>query len=727
MGGTILEAKKENSIQKNLEKIYKDLLYFQKETLAEFHPKLVTNNTFLDQSKWWYVATEGIHMYTIENDLFFANGTNRINYASFFEENVSFSRKPSHPIEVTSGEILKFFIDAELSVGIDAMLAVIEYSEKNKEKTTFISLEKEETIALGENTMFIRLALKVKGKGIVRIKKAMLERVFDRKSKPCAKNLIKEVEKFKNLKVACIFDEFTMTCYQKEVELISFTPENWKSILTTSKPHFLFVESAWNGNGGAWQYQVGNYVNVSRKPLYELIKWCNVNDIPTIFWNKEDPIHFDKFIDSAKYFDYIYTTDAHKIEDYKKYAKHEKVYALPFAAEPTKHNPIQLMEPRKNEICFAGSYYANRHTGRREIMEQILESSQRFGLTIYDRNFERTESEFRFPRKFENNVVGCLPYSQIEKAYKGYRFLLNVNSVINSPTMFSRRVFEGLASGTPILSSYSKGLEEMFGNLILTFRNPKHWNAQLKILSEDKVKYREKSLTGIREVYANHTYKHRLSFILENMGIEIKVPKKKVTVALSVTSEKEIEVAIETFKKQTYIDKKLALFIFNISDFIDFNSVINKYQKKDVSIYLLDYTINYPDLKTLLGTEYLTVWNGKNFYGRHYLEDLMIASIYTDADFIGKATYFEKVDNNISLPKEELEYVFVNQLLPSRSIVKTDYPFSNDVKSLLLTFFKDNNLAPYARLGAKMFSIDGFNFIDDGQEVLEKWYTQVDI
>lgn len=732
MDWEILEIKEKITIKEQVKSLYQAINHFQTEIIADIKPKLVSSELLLDNSNWWYVEKEGLHAYTFKNTLFFANSDERSNYSSFMETNVAFSKQPTYPIQVLPEEKLAFCFQCEQSQGISVKLAIAEYNDHGKEKTTMLSLEKENYLTLGKNTKKLRLALKITGKGILQIKKIAIERIFEKALKKETKQLtngfdLSQVNKFSELKVACIFDEFTMTSYQKEVELITFTPENWKEVLSKTRPHFLFVESAWHGNFGAWQYKVGEYSNTGREELINLLKWCNENQIPTIFWNKEDPIHFDKFIDSAKRFDYIYTSDANKIPDYKKKAKHENVYALPFAAEPSQHNPIQLLEARENKICFAGSYYSNRHPERREIMDEMLEISQEFGLVIYDRNYHRSELEFRFPKQFEKNVVGSLAYSDIDKAYKGYRFMLNVNSVIHSPTMFSRRVFEGLASGTPILSSYSEGIEEIFGQTVMISKNPDELRKQMTAISTDDNLYRKKSLEGIREVYEKHTYQHRLSFLLGNIGINLPVVSKTVTMIQIVASEEELKNSIQLFMKQSYENKKLAVFIKNIEFFSDINMILNQYQTEMVSIYLLDYMENYPDFSSLLESDFMAFIQPSHFYGRNYLKDLMIASIYTDADFIGKASYWEKREEKMCKSIKWDEYTFVNELYPSRSIIRTRYPFRDQIKSILENWNEDQSLAPYMKQGAKMFSSDAFNFIENSAEAPKEWRNKVEI
>lgn len=734
MDWNVLETKKENSFKEQVNQIYKSINYFQTKIISEIQPKLVSEEILLDSKNWWHIEEEGLHIYSVENDLFFANSMERSNYASFMEKNVAFTRLPEYMIRVLPEEKLRIHFEVEQSEGIQAKLAIAEYDGYEKEQTTLISVEEEQFITLGKNTEFLRLALKVSGKGIVRIKNIILERIFQPSVKGSAslttlKNPIEAIKEFRDLKVACIFDEFTMTNYSSEVDLITFTPENWQTVLTENKPHILFVESAWHGNFDSWQYKIGKYANVHRDELFALLKWCKEQGIPTLFWNKEDPIHFEKFIDSAKRFDYIFTSDANKIEDYKKQAKHEHVYALPFAANPTLHNPIQLSEPRKDAICFAGSYYANRHQERRQIMDEMLEISKEFGLVIYDRNFERTEPEFRFPKQFSENVVGSLPYNEIDKAYKGYRFMLNVNSVIHSPTMFSRRVFEGMACGTPIISSYSEGIDRLFGNLVMISQKPEELRKQLQGMKKNETLYRRKSLEGIREIYEKHTYKHRLQFILGKLGVqtEIKVKQNSVTVIYFAASENDIRQAINEFEKQSYPEKQLAIFIQDIENFSDINHIYNDYQSEKVAIYLVDYLDHYSDFFTLFSTDFMTMWNDKHFYGRNYLKDLMLASIYTDADFIGKSSYFLFEHEELASVNQLSEYIYTSELLPSRSIIRTDFSFKKGLNVVLEEFRQDHNLAPYMSQGAKFFSSDKFNFIENGGRATKSLSDQVEI
>ena len=68
--------------------------------------------------------------------------------------------------------------------------------------------------------------------------------------------------------------------------------------------------------------------------LNKLIKYVKDRGLKTVFWNKEDPINYDIFIQSAKKFDYIFTSDSNIIPKYVEDCGHDRIYPLEFACEP---------------------------------------------------------------------------------------------------------------------------------------------------------------------------------------------------------------------------------------------------------------------------------------------------------------------------------------------------------------------------------------------------------
>ena len=57
-------------------------------------------------------------------------------------------------------------------------------------------------------------------------------------------------------RVGVILDDFTRTSFAFEWNLLELRQEQWRDQLGQTRIDFLFVESAWNGNSGSWQYQL---------------------------------------------------------------------------------------------------------------------------------------------------------------------------------------------------------------------------------------------------------------------------------------------------------------------------------------------------------------------------------------------------------------------------------------------------------------------------------------
>ena len=90
---------------------------------------------------------------------------------------------------------------------------------------------------------------------------------------------------------------------------------------------------------------------------------------------------------------------------------------------------------------------------------------------------------------------------------------------MNSDTMFSRRVFEILASSTSVLSTPSEGMEKMLPDGITVVDTLEEANQAIKSLIENDIRNKGAHL-GYRHVMNNHTYTHRIGNILDKLGID---------------------------------------------------------------------------------------------------------------------------------------------------------------------------------------------------------------
>jgi len=475
--------------------------------------------------------------------------------------------------------------------------------------------------------------------------------------------------------VMAVFDEFTHTCFQYQYNLIEPRPDNWKGLLDQYPPEFLFIESTWKGNYGSWQYRVAQYAHPPGNELHELVEECKKRNIPTIFWNKEDPIHFNNFKQVAKWFDFIFTSALEAIPNYKKITK-AKVEVLQFAAEEHLHNPMHTTS-RKNAVCFAGSYYTNRFTERRDDQLMLLRAAKEYNLEVFDRNYspdKSVRSDFEFPKEFDSFVIGSLPYAQLVKRYKDYKVFLNVNSIIDSKTMFSRRIFELLACGTPIISTQALGIEETFGkDIVWTVKNETEAKKAFETLMNNPKEWRKRSLKGIRSVFNHHTYTHRAKQINDTL-FGRKVNNDKKCLLLSIIDTKKELLRIEKIcKSQDTSNTKLLYYV------ITNNIVLKDEKSENIKIIYSEGNIEkeIENIITIEEANYFILMSSSSVYGKHFINDAIIALEYSHALFSAKVKSIQDI-------YDYSQDIFTDSIVCNyRNLQKTKYSLKDTLRFIL--------------------------------------------
>ena len=416
-----------------------------------------------------------------------------------------------------------------------------------------------------------------------------------------------------------IMDEFTQGCFEPNSRVVLPRPDNWYALMEKFPPEFVFIESAWKGNQGCWQYRVAEYAFNPGTEIPNIQSVCEQKSIPTIFWNKEDPVHHEKFIRTAGKVDHVFTTDVNMLPSYESKLGHNRVSVLQFAAQPELHAP-RALQGRLPGSCFAGSWYSGRHADRDVSMEHLLDAASQYNLTIYDRNFGN--SAFSFPEKYSAWIKGSLPYLDLCREYGNYRCFLNVNSVTQSSSMFSRRVFELLACGTPVVSTPSQGIESTFGDIVWIVESEEEARTAIHTLFNDDDIWRSRSLRGIRKVFSDHTYLHRLEQICTTIGVDFKFQlEPHIKLFVEIERPEQIAFLFEFSDRQLYPEFSIVACLAT-EDLLElsFPQGVDLVQGKVVDV-----------ASSMLATAacpYAGLLDTRNSYGENYLRDLINATAY---------------------------------------------------------------------------------------------------
>lgn len=318
------------------------------------------------------------------------------------------------------------------------------------------------------------------------------------------------------MRAAVICDEMTWrNCASFFSETYFLTPQNWEKTLETYHPQLFFCESAWEGIAeyrNVWNGRIYRNHRVPfehRRSLLGILDHCKAAGIPTVFWNKEDPVYFGDtlrdFVDTALHFDHVFTTAEECVDAYKARGI-KNVHVMPFGFSPRIFHPLGR-DPRARGAVLTGSWFPE-HTQRCSDIRHVFEWLKRrqIPLTIYDRQM-KAGGRSSFPAEFQYAVHPALPYEQMGALYRGYAVGVNINTVKNSCSMFARRVYEMMACGLPVVSNASSGLRKRFGNRIAFCEEANSTVASFQTAH-----------ALLREVFLHDTFDMRMYRMLETVG-----------------------------------------------------------------------------------------------------------------------------------------------------------------------------------------------------------------
>lgn len=409
-----------------------------------------------------------------------------------------------------------------------------------------------------------------------------------------------------NIKIGIICDQFFYDSIYSVADFVYLTPDNWENELRNGIDVFLFV-TAWRGLNDEWKgiASLSSLNNKKRLFVLDIIDFCKRNNIPTIFYSKEDPPNYELFLDIAKKSDYIFTSASECIPYYKKDCDNENADSVMFGINPVMHNPIGIHTDVKSKtVIFSGSWmkkYPDRCKELSIIFDGILSSD--YKLHIIDRNLPQNKN-YIFPEPYYKYSSPAVEHDKLQKLHKLFDWAIDINSVKTSETMFANRGFELSACGVLMLSNYSVGVNNILPHIFMIHDENEVVNILANMTSEDIY---EHQIFSIRSVLSSHTCFDRISKLLSCTNFDTKQPIRRILVIAQILDNN----FISNFQRQTYPYKEFIL-----------------------QSELTEQRISEFDM--------ITWFSEKSYYGEFYLEDMINAFKYTSCNYITKDAWIQK-------------------------------------------------------------------------------------
>lgn len=417
------------------------------------------------------------------------------------------------------------------------------------------------------------------------------------------------------VRVGLVADEFFFKSFEGTTDITYVTPSNFHSVM--EEIDLLIVSSTWRGVDGQWEGVLDKDNKLYKVLLDEVFASARQCNVPVAFYSKEDPPNYQTFLPFAKKADYIFTTSLATIERYKKDCPEAlAVECIPFAVNPLHHNPINSQANKGEYAVFAGSWFRHKYGERRLAASKVLDgfSKSKLELKIYDRNSGINRDRYLFPERYIPYLHDSISHDASLEVQQQAKWAVNMNSVVDSQTMFANRVLELQALGTPVISNYNAGVNSEFPHVFI----PDSENDLLDYLdSKTPRDYLDLVSAGVRKVFMDYHAFDAMNNLLRVTG----------------------QVLPDTRRTVTIISETSALF----------DSFMNS-QSYDGFVK----NCNLNDLDQIVTSEIVIAISSQFDYHENYLKDAVAAFRFSDSSVIS----FERFTDNNSTSfysKKELE------------------------------------------------------------------------
>lgn len=203
--------------------------------------------------------------------------------------------------------------------------------------------------------------------------------------------------------------------------------------------------------------------------------------------------------------DRLYFTDSHFFQAAAQAGFTTPACYLPLAVDPELF--VAAPGPRREELLFVAS-----HTAFREAVVRGLKAPARVIGTDW-RLLRREGFHQVHNRKIDRGALIAL--------YQRHRAVLNIRNEANVEHGLNQRSFEALACGAVVLNDDLRDLSRCFepGREILVYRDIDELNSLVARLRREPHWGAHIAAAGRQRVLAEHSYRHRLRTILDDMGL----------------------------------------------------------------------------------------------------------------------------------------------------------------------------------------------------------------
>lgn len=452
--------------------------------------------------------------------------------------------------------------------------------------------------------------------------------------KPIPRHLVARPD----VRVACIAGDALGRALDYEFEVVRIDPEDWRPAVDRDDLHLLLV--APGDPDGAWRALTAG-AEEPDLPLGTLIAQCRRRGIATVLWDtgrRPRPQEANALVPE---FDRIFAPGPDAASIYRRAAGDGRVSVLPPGVQQRIHNPAMRDASDLVSIAIEGPLCGGSHESCRSRAAELRELAA--GLAVEAR------------RSPSGSEAWCRPIEQLrnggtETAYRRALVVAALNCRDDLPADRVRRRLEALACGTLVVAigERAPGDDDLFPEGILHADDVPSAGPVLEMLLTHDALRDRLSTVALRSVLGRHTLTHRLDEILSQVDVAGPGQRPLVSAVLPTNRTEFLDTALANIARQTYRPIELVLALHGTP--LPPGEAAQRARRAGLD----RVTVITPDARLPLGAvmnlafeaaagEFLAKIDDDDYYAPHYLEDLMNAFAYTEADVVGKRERYSYV------------------------------------------------------------------------------------
>lgn len=437
-------------------------------------------------------------------------------------------------------------------------------------------------------------------------------------------------------------------------------PKNWHETLVAGRFDYLLVETAWELVGDGWQY--GLVSDGAGRPIVErLLAHCRRIALPVVVWFREDISNYPRFAWLAPLAERCYGISDALVQRLETDWPTVPVALLPMAIQPAIHNPLRSEAAARDtpvlpgKVLFDGWWDLLGGAQDNLLLRSLLDAQ----LVVVESEWEYSNVQAGDCPDYAGRAVGSLSPSGRLAVGKLCDAEIFLERSITLPWRNAQRMLRSAASGCiPLQLGEGSSLVK---ELQLPIRGDEE--GLLAILRKelaDPVKRAQKAHLLLRELLRSHCLAHRLQQIEYDLGIDLPGAAEsrhpRVACVLVTRRPELLPLCLAWFRRERYPQKELIVVIHGEHPIPDLQS------GADVRIRLfhmgsehsLGECLNFAIAQS--DAPYWAKIDDDDFYGDHYLHDLMSYRAIRDFDLIAKPPQFLYLENGDQLRWDQAWY-----------------------------------------------------------------------